>query len=57
MSDKNKIKKISPDETLTLLNPQSEHFDFELWAKEVGRQMQAAFGNRSSSSQAESSGK
>lgn len=46
MVDKNKIKKNSSDKTL--LNPQSEHFDFELWAKEVSKQMQAAFGNRSS---------
>lgn len=57
MIDKNKMEKNSPDETLTLLNPQSEHFDFELWAREVGKQMQAAFGNRSSSPQAESSEK
>ena len=48
MIDKNKTKKNSSDKTLTLLNPQSEHFDFELWAKEVSKQMQAAFGNRSS---------
>lgn len=46
MVDKNKIKKNSSDKTL--LNPQSEHFDFELWTKEVSKQMQAAFGNRSS---------
>lgn len=46
MIDKNKTKKNSSDKTL--LNPQSEHFDFELWAKEVSKQMQAAFGNRSS---------
>lgn len=57
MIDKNKTKKNSSNKTLTLLNPQSEHFDFELWAKEVGKQMQAAFGNRSSSPQAESSEK
>lgn len=53
MSDKNKMKRNSPDKTS--LNPQSEHFDFELWAREVAKQMQAVFGNRSSSPQAESS--
>ena len=53
MSDQNKMKKNSPDKTS--LNPQSEHFDFELWAREVAKQMHAAFGSRSSSPQAESS--
>ena len=29
------IKKSQPDKILTSLNPHSEDFDFELWAREV----------------------
>ena len=32
---------------LTALNPMSKFFNFELWAKEVGQQMQAVLQSRS----------
>ena len=32
-----------PDKSINLLDPQSHHFNFELWAKEVRQQMLAAF--------------
>lgn len=40
-------EKCRADKTSTLLNPMSELFDFKLWAKEVGQQMQAALQSRS----------
>ena len=53
MTSKNELKRNHSDKILTELNPQSQHFNFELWAREVDRQMKAAFGKRSSSSKAE----
>jgi|GEM_PF-5055326 len=49
--NKTATAKCQSDKTSTLLNPMSELFDFELWAKEVGQQMQAALQSRSSQSQ------
>lgn len=57
MTNKNEIEKNQSEKTSISLNPQNEHFDFELWAKKVSEQMQAAFGKRSSLGQAKSSEK
>ena len=51
MNDKTEIKKSQPDKISSSLNPRSEHFDFELWARKVRQQMMAALEEKSRSSE------
>ncbi len=46
---------LTSDKILTSLNPQSENFNFELWAREVGQQMKTALYKRLSSSHTKAS--
>ena len=55
MTNKTEIKKSQSNKILTSLDPQSENFNFELWAREVGQQMKAALYNHLSSSHTEAS--
>ena len=49
------IKNSQPDRILTSLNPQSEDFNFQLWAREVRQQMLTVLQQRLSSRQAKTS--
>ena len=49
------IKKSQSDKILTSLNPHSEDFNFELWAKEVRQQMLTVLQQRLSSNQRKTS--
>jgi hypothetical protein len=51
MTTTTEIKKSQPDKILTSLNPNSDRFNFELWAREVRQQMLTALQKRLSSSQ------
>jgi len=42
MTKKIKIDQRPLDKNLSLLNPKSDHFNFELWARKVSQQMKTA---------------
>ncbi|MDJ0589934.1 MAG: hypothetical protein QNJ72_08045 [Pleurocapsa sp. MO_226.B13] len=55
MTSKTKIQKSQPDKILTSLNPNSEHFNFDIWAREVRQQMRTVLQQRLKSSQEKAS--
>lgn len=51
MTTTTEIKNSQPDKMLTYLNPHSNDFNFDLWAREVRQQMLIALQQRLSSYQ------